>query len=146
MTMRTWHLVTRAQSRRLLVNPQLISFTPGALCQVSIVLNDFSLAGTGVAGNRGYYLKGAGVLLNQALINFGLAFLVKRGFTPLQTPFFMKQDVMAECAQLAQFDEELYKVNKGPVLSSVGVQGFPRRAGIQIGAAQIPVADMVRLL
>jgi seryl-tRNA synthetase len=67
--------------------------------------------GTGVAGNRGYYLKGAGVLLNQALINFGLAFLVKRGFTPLQTPFFMKQDVMAECAQLAQFDEELYKVS-----------------------------------
>lgn len=55
-------------------------------------------------------MKGAGVLLNQALINFGLAFLVKRGFTPLQTPFFMKQDVMAECAQLAQFDEELYKV------------------------------------
>ncbi|GAQ92249.1 Seryl-tRNA synthetase class IIa [Klebsormidium nitens] len=67
--------------------------------------------GTGVAGNRGYYLNSAGVLLNQALINSGLAFLVKRGFTPLHTPFFMKQDVMAECAQLAQFDEDLYKVS-----------------------------------
>ncbi|KAH9299369.1 hypothetical protein KI387_031051, partial [Taxus chinensis] len=62
-----------------------------------------------IAGGRGYFLKGDGVLLNQALINFGLAFLRKRGFSPLQTPFFMRKEIMAECAQLAQFDEELYK-------------------------------------
>lgn len=55
-------------------------------------------------------MKGAGVRLNQALINFGLDFLEKRGYTALQTPFFMRKDIMAKCAQLAQFDEELYKV------------------------------------
>ncbi|KAF5454009.1 hypothetical protein F2P56_023710 [Juglans regia] len=66
--------------------------------------------GTDVAGGRGFYLKGDGVRLNQALINFGLDFLEKRGYTPLQTPFFMRKDIMAKCAQLAQFDEELYKV------------------------------------
>ncbi|KAL2514757.1 Serine--tRNA ligase [Forsythia ovata] len=66
--------------------------------------------GTNVAGGRGFYLKGDGVRLNQALINFGLDFLEKRGYTPLQTPFFMRKDIMAKCAQLAQFDEELYKV------------------------------------
>ncbi|MBA0850327.1 hypothetical protein Goshw_028440 [Gossypium schwendimanii] len=66
--------------------------------------------GADVAGGRGYYLKGDGVRLNQALINFGLDFLEKRGYTALQTPFFMRKDVMAKCAQLAQFDEELYKV------------------------------------
>ncbi|KAG6545403.1 hypothetical protein Mapa_013002 [Marchantia paleacea] len=66
--------------------------------------------GADTAGGRGYYLKGAGVLLNQALINFGLSFLYKKEYKPLQTPFFMKKDVMSECAQLAQFDEELYKV------------------------------------
>ncbi|KAL3677180.1 hypothetical protein R1sor_027128 [Riccia sorocarpa] len=66
--------------------------------------------GADTAGGRGYYLKGAGVLLNQALINFGLAFLYKKNYKPLQTPFFMRKDVMSECAQLAQFDEELYKV------------------------------------
>ncbi|KAF6162823.1 hypothetical protein GIB67_029092 [Kingdonia uniflora] len=64
-----------------------------------------------VAGGRGYYLKGEGVLLNQALISFGLHFLKKRGYSALQTPFFMKKDVMGRCAQLAQFDEELYKVS-----------------------------------
>ncbi|KAG5245371.1 serine--tRNA ligase [Salix suchowensis] len=66
--------------------------------------------GADVAGGRGFYLKGDGVRLNQALINFGLEFLEKRGYTALQTPFFMRKDVMAKCAQLAQFDEELYKV------------------------------------
>ncbi|KAF8388044.1 hypothetical protein HHK36_026710 [Tetracentron sinense] len=66
--------------------------------------------GANVAGGRGFYLKGAGVLLNQALINFGFAFLAKRNYTLLQTPFFMRKDIMAKCAQLAQFDEELYKV------------------------------------
>ncbi|KAE8726004.1 Serine--tRNA ligase [Hibiscus syriacus] len=66
--------------------------------------------GADVAGGRGYYLKGDGVRLNQALINFGLDFLEKRGYTALQTPFFMRKEVMAKCAQLAQFDEELYKV------------------------------------
>ena len=69
-----------------------------------------TLPGAAVAGGRGFYLKGAGVLLNQALINFGLAFLCSKGFTPLHTPFFMTKPVMGECAQLAQFDEELYKV------------------------------------
>ncbi|KAL5722967.1 serine--tRNA ligase [Ranunculus cassubicifolius] len=66
--------------------------------------------GANVAGGRGYFLKGFGVLLNQALINFGLAFLAKKGYTPMQTPFFMRKDIMAKCAQLSQFDEELYKV------------------------------------
>ncbi|KAK9072243.1 hypothetical protein SSX86_008676 [Deinandra increscens subsp. villosa] len=66
--------------------------------------------GANVAGGRGYYLKGDGVRLNQALINFGLDFLEKRKYTALQTPFFMRKDIMGKCAQLAQFDEELYKV------------------------------------
>ena len=62
-----------------------------------------------MAGGRGFYLKDEGVLLNLALINYGLAFLRKRGFKPMQTPFFMRKETMGKCAQLAQFDEELYK-------------------------------------
>lgn len=66
--------------------------------------------GTTVAGGRGFYLKDEGVLLNIALYNFGLAFLRTRNYSLLHTPFFMRKEVMAKCAQLAQFDEELYKV------------------------------------
>ncbi|URE33467.1 seryl-tRNA synthetase [Musa troglodytarum] len=67
--------------------------------------------GADVAGGRGFYLKGEGVLLNMALINYGLAFLRRRNYQPMQTPFFMRKDIMAKCAQLAQFDEELYKAS-----------------------------------
>ncbi|GAB4815456.1 hypothetical protein N2152v2_002502 [Parachlorella kessleri] len=66
--------------------------------------------GTDTAGSRGYYLKNEGVLLNQALINAALQFGWARGYKPVHTPFFMQKGVMAECAQLSQFDEELYKV------------------------------------
>ncbi|KAL2344081.1 hypothetical protein Fmac_005366 [Flemingia macrophylla] len=66
--------------------------------------------GDDVAGGRGFYLKGDGVRLNQALINFGLDFLDKRQYTLVHTtPFFMTKNIMSNCAQLAQFDEELYK-------------------------------------
>merc|ERR1719220_2710143 len=66
--------------------------------------------GSVTSGNRGYYLIGPAVLLQQGLIQLALQGLVKEGFTPLYTPFFMKKDVMQEVAQLSQFDEELYKV------------------------------------
>ncbi|KAH7815044.1 putative Seryl-tRNA synthetase [Monocercomonoides exilis] len=63
-----------------------------------------------VAGERGYYLKNEMVLMWMGLQNLGMQFLRKKGFTPLLPPFFMRQEVMQECAQLEQFDEELYKV------------------------------------
>lgn len=66
--------------------------------------------GAVVSGGRGYFLTGAAVFLEQALIQHSLHSLHKKGYTPLYTPFFMKKDVMQEVAQLSQFDEELYKV------------------------------------
>lgn len=69
------------------------------------------MKGVKVAGNRGYFLKGNGLLLNQALIAYGMQFLVARQHTPIQTPFFMNKDVMAATAQLEDFDEQLYKVS-----------------------------------
>jgi len=66
--------------------------------------------GSNIAGHRGYFLKNYGVLLNQALINYGMAFLRKKKYDLLHTPFFMNKDIMAETAQLEEFDEALYKV------------------------------------
>ncbi|XP_054567769.1 serine--tRNA ligase, cytoplasmic isoform X2 [Eptesicus fuscus] len=66
--------------------------------------------GVVVAGNRGYFLKGPLVFLEQALIQYALRTLGSRGYIPIYTPFFMRKEVMQEVAQLSQFDEELYKV------------------------------------
>ena len=49
-------------------------------------------------------------MLNQAFINYGIAFLRARGYSVLQPPYMMKKEIMAGVAQLEQFDEELYKV------------------------------------
>ena len=91
-----------------------ISRKPGKLSHVDLVpmlgLAD-SAKGSDIAGNRGYFLTGDGVLLNMALISYGMAFLCPRGYIPMQTPFFMGKSAMAAVAQLAQFDDELYKVS-----------------------------------
>ncbi|KAK8941052.1 hypothetical protein KSP39_PZI010757 [Platanthera zijinensis] len=77
--------------------------------ETKLSLADFK-KGANVAGGGGCYLKDDGVFLKLALINFSFGFLIKRKFELLQTPFFMRKDIMSKCAQLAQIDEELYKV------------------------------------
>ncbi|MHA1799498.1 MAG: serine--tRNA ligase [Candidatus Helarchaeota archaeon] len=63
-----------------------------------------------VSGARTYYLKNDLVLLNLALINFALNHLISKGYTPFWTPYFIKHDVMAKAAELADFEEQLYKL------------------------------------
>jgi len=67
--------------------------------------------GVKVAGHRGYCLIDDGLLLNMALVNYGLHYLRKKDYTLCQPPYFMLRDQMAKTAQLEQFDEELYKVS-----------------------------------
>ena len=71
--------------------------------------------GAEVAGSRGYFLVGAGALLNQALISYAQHFLTKRGSTMLQTPFAMNKSLMGKVAQLSDYDETLYKVALGAI-------------------------------
>eukprot|EP00929_Paragymnodinium_shiwhaense_P049026 TRINITY_DN24747_c0_g1_i1.p1 TRINITY_DN24747_c0_g1~~TRINITY_DN24747_c0_g1_i1.p1 ORF type:complete len:431 (+),score=97.28 TRINITY_DN24747_c0_g1_i1:58-1350(+) len=67
--------------------------------------------GTRVAGRRGYFLQGPGVLLNMALQNYGMTFLAQRGYLPMQPPFFMRREVMGRTAELKDFDDQLYSVS-----------------------------------
>lgn len=49
--------------------------------------------GATVSGGRGYFLTGAAVFLEHALIQFALHSLYEKGYTPLYTPFFMRKEV-----------------------------------------------------
>lgn len=69
--------------------------------------------GQKIAGHRGYFLKGFGVLLNNALVNFGMNFLMKRGYDLVQPPYFMKKKIMEETCQLSDFEENLYRIEGG---------------------------------
>jgi len=64
-----------------------------------------------VVGTRFYYLKGDLVLLNLALMRFALDFLQKKGYTPMWTPFFIKHEIIKAAAELADFEEQLYKIH-----------------------------------
>jgi seryl-tRNA synthetase len=65
-----------------------------------------------ISGNRGYFLKKFGIRLNIALIQYSLDFLQNKGFIPIQTPYFMKKEIMAKCAQLGDFNEQLYCIKE----------------------------------
>ncbi|MFX1386793.1 MAG: serine--tRNA ligase [Promethearchaeota archaeon] len=64
-----------------------------------------------VVGSRFYYLKGDLVLLNLALMKFALEKLIDKDYIPMWTPFFIKHEVMKAAAELADFEEQLYKID-----------------------------------
>lgn len=68
--------------------------------------------GIKIAGHRGYCLTGPGVLLNLALINYGMQFLGSKGYDLIQTPHIMMHEHMAKTAQLEEFEETLYAVTE----------------------------------
>lgn len=47
-----------------------------------------------IGGFRSYILKNEAVLLEQALLNYALAILVKEGFTPMSPPVLVKKEAM----------------------------------------------------
>ncbi|MEM3436954.1 MAG: serine--tRNA ligase [Nitrososphaerales archaeon] len=63
-----------------------------------------------VAGARFYYLKEDLVLLNLALIRFGLEFMKSKGFTLIQTPYMLRREVVAGCVALSDFEDAIYKI------------------------------------
>jgi seryl-tRNA synthetase len=72
-------------------------------------LIDLEKAGQ-VAGARFYYLRGDLVRLNYALIQYGLDFILKKGFQLYQPPYLLRRDVVAGAVALTDFEDTIYKV------------------------------------
>jgi len=99
-------------------------------------------AGAVVAGGRGYYLKGPALLMQLALVQMAVHRWVAKGYVPVYTPFFMRKEVMQQVAQLAQFDEELYKViGKG---SEKAEEDAPVEEKYLIATSEQPIAALHR--
>lgn len=82
-------------------------FTHGELVQKLDIVH----SAIDISGSRSFFLKGAGCYLNQAIINYGLEFLKNRDFIAMHCPFFIRQSIMGLCAQLEDFNEQLYRVS-----------------------------------
>ncbi len=76
--------------------------------------------GAKVAGARFYFLRGAGVWLEQALMRFGLDVLAAEGFTPLITPFAVRPEIITGAWGGADLDlQQVYRL-EGEHLALIG--------------------------
>lgn len=71
---------------------------------------DFERA-TKISGSGFYYLKGDLVLLDQALIQYGITFLVKKGYTPVEPPLMMHRKAYEGVVDLSDFERVMYKID-----------------------------------
>jgi len=63
-----------------------------------------------VAGHGFYYLKGALVLLDFAIMNYTIDFMIKRGYGLVEPPFMMHKKPYMGATDLETFEDQLYKV------------------------------------
>lgn len=73
-------------------------------------LADFTRS-TKISGSGFYFLKGDMVRLEQALINFALDVLHKKGFQPITTPFMMRREPYESVVALQDFEDVMYKMD-----------------------------------
>lgn len=83
--------------------------------------------GAKVAGFRGYFLKGDGVLLANAVWQLALKHFSAKGFTPISAPSLVRREALMGTGYLPQGEEDLYKTQDGEYLagtSEVATMGY----------------------
>jgi seryl-tRNA synthetase len=91
--------------------PPKFSFTPKNHIDLALNLDivDVERAGK-VAGSRFFFLKKQGVLLDMALMSFGMEELVRKGYQPIEPPYLMRREPYEGVTALGDFADVLYKI------------------------------------
>lgn len=76
--------------------------------------------GTKVAGFRGYFLKGDGVLLANAVWQLALKHYSQKGFEPMIVPSLVRREAFLGTGYLPQGEDDLYKTQDGEYLAGTG--------------------------
>ncbi|MDP2157002.1 MAG: serine--tRNA ligase, partial [Nitrospirota bacterium] len=97
------------------------SFTPKDHVELMTAADmaDFE-RGAKVAGFRGYFLKGDGVLLANAVSQLALTHFVQKGFTPMIVPSLVRREAFMGTGYLPQGEEDLYKTQDSEYLAGTG--------------------------
>lgn len=90
--------------------PRVFDFEPRSHLELTERLGILDMkAGANLAGARFFVLKGAGAMLQRALINFMLDMHVgDQGYTEMHTPYMVREEVMYGSGQLPKFYDNLY--------------------------------------
>lgn len=68
--------------------------------------------GVKLAGARSYFLKGDGMLLEQAVLQYTLKKIVERGFTPMQVPNIVNPDCLLGTGYFPGGEEDAYRMER----------------------------------
>lgn len=101
--------------------PTAFEFTPKGHIELMLALDmaDFE-RGAKVAGFRGYFLKGDGVFLTNAIWQLALKFFTAKGFTPIIVPSLVRREALIGTGFLPQSEDDLYKVQDELYLAGTG--------------------------
>ncbi len=98
--------------------PTVFDFTPKDHVELMTALGmaDFE-RGAKVAGFRGYFLKGDGVLLANAVWQLALKHFSAKQLVPLSVPSLVRRETFLGTGYLPQGEEDLYKTQDGEYLA-----------------------------
>ena len=84
--------------------------------------------GVKVSGSRFYFLKGAGALMEMALMQLGMKLALDNGFTPLIPPTLVKPEIMQGTGFLGEHSAEVYHLGEDDLYltgtSEVALAGY----------------------
>ncbi|XP_078172214.1 seryl-tRNA synthetase isoform X2 [Carex rostrata] len=116
--------------RKTVGSPKEFSFAVKDHLQLGKDLDLFDFdAAAEVSGSKFYYLKNEAVLLEMALVNWAIAQVSKRGFTPLITPEIVRSSIVDKCG----FQP------RGQTTQIYSIEGSDQ---CLIGTAEIPVGGI----
>lgn len=72
--------------------------------------------GTKIAGFRGYFIVGDGMLLEQALLRYALDFMIEQGFTPMNVPLMVNNEYLVGTGYFPWGAEDHYKTQDDQAL------------------------------
>jgi len=98
--------------------PTVFDFTPKDHVELMTALGmaDFE-RGAKVAGFRGYFLKGDGVLLANAVWQLALKHFSAKGLLPMSVPSLVRRETFLGTGYLPQGEDDLYKTQDGEYLA-----------------------------
>jgi len=70
-----------------------------------------------IAGFRGYFLKGDGLLLERALLDYALDLMISHGFKPMSAPVLVKKEAMVGTGYFPWGNEDHYRTQDDAILA-----------------------------
>ncbi len=96
--------------------------------------------GTKVAGFRGYFIKGDGVLLTNAVWQLALKHFGAKGFSPMIVPSLVRREAFMGTGYLPQGEEDLYKTQDGDFLAGTAeVAAMGYHMNETLDAKELPI-------